>query len=235
VLSAQELASLLDALDSLPGAYSDAVRLLLLTGARREMVLGGRRDEVHLSGEPMWVIPGGPFGRSKSGEPHVIPLSKPAVAVLERRLGKGDLLFPRTKLRRAGDAPKRECMSWSSRYVSELQIAMGTAWLKAAEEPIPLTKDDEPDKEKLALVIPRWTIHNLRHTIATHLREDLGIRSDVVSLLLGHTPEGPRITRTYLRAPLLPERRVALVAWAAWLDGLRDAKAGKLLSWKEQA
>ena len=68
--------------------YTDAVRLLLLTGVRRDMVLGMRRSELEDIGgrEPRWAIPGGFAGRSKSGRPHVVPLSPQALAVIEPRL-----------------------------------------------------------------------------------------------------------------------------------------------------
>jgi integrase len=68
--------------------------------------------------------------------------------------------------------------------------------------------------------VPAWRIHDLRHTGATHLREHFGVSSEVVSLLLGHTPPGPRVTRIYNRAEALPERRAALVAWGDWLERL---------------
>lgn len=239
VLSSIELRSLLDALDSLPGPYSDAVLLLLLTGARREMVLGGTRDELHdLKGdEPRWVIPGGPDGRSKSGEPHVIPLSAAAVVVLERRLediGSGTRLFPRTRLRRRGDEPKSDGMGWSGRYVRDLRTAVGRAWAGHMKMPLPMKKnakgEDVVDEKAVRELIPRWTIHNLRHAIATHLREDLSVPAEVVSMLLGHTPEGPRVTRVYDRARLLPERRAALVALAAWYARLREPGMGRVLA-----
>ncbi len=67
--------------------------------------------------------------------------------------------------------------------------------------------------------LPRWRVHDLRHTLATHLREDLGVQVDVVSLILGHT-FGLPITRLYDRSQLLRERRAALEAWAAWLEKL---------------
>jgi integrase len=80
---------------------ADAARLLLLTGVRRDMVLGMKRAELEdLDGrEPRWVIPGGFEGRSKSGRAHVVPLSPEALAVLRRRFEgtAGELLFAVTR------------------------------------------------------------------------------------------------------------------------------------------
>jgi integrase len=106
------------------------------------------------------------------------------------------LLFAVTRAARAGEVPKHQNLTWSSRAVQAIR--------KATEE-------------KLGGRMPEWRIHDLRHTVATHLREDLKVSSDIVSLILGHTPPGPRVTRIYDRSELLPERRAALVAWASWV------------------
>jgi integrase len=201
VLSTHEIRALLQALAGIDGAYADAVQLLLLTGVRRDMVVGMRRAELEdLEGaDPRWVIPGGFAGRSKSGRAHVVPLSAQALVIIRRRLeaARGDALFPvgrKGKLTRGNpNAP----MTWSSRFVRELR---------------------QRTEEALNAKLPRWTIHNLRHTVGTHLREDLKASGDVVSLVLGHTRPGAAVTRIYDRAEMLAERRAALVAWAAWLD-----------------
>lgn len=195
VLSADELRALLRALDALPGAYSDATRLLLLTAVRLEAVRGARYSELEdLDGkEPRWVVPP---ERNKGGQrQHLVPLSPPAAAIFARRKRKagGDVVFP-TEAARGGPMP------WSSRYVERLRAKMGKA-------------------------IPRWRVHDLRHTVATHLTEDLGVDERVVSLLLGHTLPGvPGISKIYNRAERLADRRSALQAWAEWLEGLRDAR-----------
>ena len=64
--------------------YYQAVRLLLLTGARREEITRLRWDEIqgdtiHLAGS-----------RTKNGEPHLIPLSPQALALLHSRPRIGD-------------------------------------------------------------------------------------------------------------------------------------------------
>ncbi len=69
-----------------------------------------------------------------------------------------------------------------------------------------------------------WKVHLRRAPRATHGREQLKISGDVVSLLLSHTPRGPKVTRNDQRAELLDERREALASWADWLEQLRTGK-----------
>jgi integrase len=203
VLSTAEIRAVWLALDDIGTCYADAVKLLFLTGVRRDMVQGMRRSEVEeLDGfDPRWVIPGGFTGRSKSGRTHVVSLSAPAVEIIRRRLdvAYGQALFPPTR------EAQSESMHWSSRFVQDLRTRA------AAHYGAPMV---------------RWTIHNLRHTVGTHMREDLRVSSEVVSLILGHTPPGPAVSRVYNRAELLPERRAALMAWAGWL--LRDVSDARV-------
>lgn len=209
VLSDVELWILQRALGRLKSSYSDVVRLLLLTGVRRSAVLGMRREELQdLDGpKARWIIPGGHEGRSKSGRGHVVPLSAPAIALLKARLEAvpGPYLFPIAG-RRAGD---EAAAGWSSRYRDQLKTRVArtmAAWRRL--------KELKPEKMR------PWKIHSLRHSMATHMREDLGIASDVVSLALGHAVPGAPVTRVYDRADRLGERRAALEAWAGWLSSL---------------
>ena len=220
VLSAEELWALVRVLDRAPArrrAEADATRLLLLTGVRTAAVLGLRREELHeLEGaEPRWVVPGGPVGRSKSGRAHVVPLSPAAVEVLSRHLGQEQRVFAVTSDRSDGR------LFWRSQWRVWLQRRVART-LNARRRRAGLPP--EP--------VPRWTLHGLRHSLATHLREDLSVAPDVVSLLLGHAVQGPAVSRVYDRAQMLGERRRALEAWAGWLEGLQRPSddAGRLLS-----
>lgn len=195
VLSPHELRLLLRALDESPGAYADAALLLLLTAVRREAVLGMKVPELDdFDGdEPRWTVP---EERSKSGLPHVVPLSPQAVAIIERRLehARGDVVFPPVgrQVGRSGH------MAWSSDWVDAIRARM----VKENEAPI-----------------PSWTVHDLRRTAATQMRERLDVERDLVRLLLGHSARD--VSSIYDRATRLPERRAALVSWAAWIDALR--------------
>jgi len=218
VLAADELRAVLLALDEIEAegfvsriAYSDAARLLLLTGVRRSAVLGMKRGEVEGLGTPgaRWVVPG---DRSKNGKPHLVPLSAQAERLIERRLAavKTAHLFPQYE-----DAEAIEkAMTWSSHFVEDL-------------------------KARAARVLGRkmetWKVHGFRASLATHSREVLKVGGDVVSLLLSHTPPGARITRVYDRSDLLDERRAALIAWARWLNQLKAAEPGKVLAFGRSA
>jgi integrase len=67
-----------------------------------------------------------------------------------------------------------------------------------------------------------WVLHDLRRTCATRLG-DLGTRSEVIELVLGHERKG--IERVYQRHPLLPERAAALQAWAHRIERLLNPEA----------
>ncbi len=72
-----------------------ALKLLLLTAVRRGEVLGARWDEVDHD-QSVWTIPA---NRTKSGREHRVPLSQPALDVLETLIAvrPSDLLFPGTR------------------------------------------------------------------------------------------------------------------------------------------
>jgi integrase len=213
VLSAVELWALREALRQMPTSGSDVVRLLMLTGVRRAMVLGARREEFEgLDGlRPQWVIPGGFEGRTKSKREHVVPLSRQARAlVLERmRASDGNELFPAGEARR-GVRAVSVTKVWRSQYVEFLRARVDRILTEAGADPA-----------------PRWTIHNLRHTTRTHMREQLDVADDVAELILGHTRGG--VEGIYNRAKLLKERRAALDRWADYLDEL-PAPSRKVLA-----
>lgn len=61
--------------------FSQIVRLLILSGQRREEVAGMTWDEVDLA-KAIWSMPG---SRTKNGLPHEVPLSPPMLEILRRR------------------------------------------------------------------------------------------------------------------------------------------------------
>ena len=78
VLTDSELRDIWLAADKLGGPYAALVKLLMLTGQRRDEVARMTWSEVDLDAR-LWTLP---KERSKNGQPHDIPLSDPAVAIL---------------------------------------------------------------------------------------------------------------------------------------------------------
>ena len=78
MLSLEELRRVWDAAGEL-GAFGAIVRLLILTGQRRDEIAELEWREVDLAAA-MISLPG---ARTKNGKPHVVPLARQAVAILE--------------------------------------------------------------------------------------------------------------------------------------------------------
>ena len=81
-----ELRNIWLAADKLGGPFAALVKLLMLTGQRRDEVARMTWSEVDLDAR-LWTLP---KERSKNGQPHDIPLSEPAVAILESLPRIGD-------------------------------------------------------------------------------------------------------------------------------------------------
>lgn len=93
-----EAPTFMPVLASADGKASVALRFLILTVCRTNEVIGSRWDEIDRP-RATWRIPG---ERMKMDEDHSVPLSGPAMAILDemRDGSQGDLIFPA-----AGDEP----------------------------------------------------------------------------------------------------------------------------------
>jgi integrase len=89
VLDDKELARILGATLQIGGPYAGIIELLALTGQRREEVAQLTWDEIDLAGRT-WTLPA---FRTKNGKPHIVHLSKPALAVLMRMPRLGQFVF----------------------------------------------------------------------------------------------------------------------------------------------
>jgi integrase len=78
VLSDDELRLVWAAADKLSGTFGPLVKLLALTGQRRDEIARMRWEEIK---DRVLVLPG---ERTKNGQPHEVPLSTAALAVLQR-------------------------------------------------------------------------------------------------------------------------------------------------------
>jgi integrase len=87
VLTRDELRKLWRSLDD--GPFDDIVRLLLLTGSRRNEIGKLQWGEIDL-GQGMIVLPA---GRTKNGRQHELPLSRQALAIVERQPRRNSTAF----------------------------------------------------------------------------------------------------------------------------------------------
>jgi integrase len=170
------------------GDYGDAVRLLALTGQRREEVGGMLWSEIDLDAA-LWSIGA---ERTKNGLPHDAPLNAAAVAILRRRTRrKGrDLVF---------GSGAGGFTGWS-KAKSALDDRI-TVTLKAAD----------PEAEGMK----PWRIHDLRRTAVTRMA-DLGMLPHVVEAITNHISGSKAgVAGVYNKSVYAAEKRAALDLWGA--------------------
>ena len=188
VLPDDELRRAWFACDAIGWPFSPLFRLLILTGQRRDEVGAMRWSELDLLGRT-WTIP---KGRAKNGIEHVVPLSAPAVVILEalpRIKGKVGLVFTTS-----GET----AVSGFSRAKNRLDAAM-------AAEGDPL--------------LP-WTLHDLRRSFASGCAA-LGIGLPVIEKMLNHVSGSfGGIVGVYQRHSFADEKRAAMDAWGRHIDAV---------------
>jgi len=106
VLDDKELARIIRAARQIGGPYGGIVELLALTGQRREEIAQLTWDEIDLAYRTLTL----PASRTKNGKPHIVHLSRAAIAVLVRapKLGKFVFSLSGTKPFQSFSAAKRE-------------------------------------------------------------------------------------------------------------------------------
>lgn len=171
--------------------YGRIVRLLILTGQRREEIGALRRSEIENLDDPRKAAIALPPERVKNTKAlrklkitaHEIPLSAAAVAVLqEQPQDDRDLIFGEGEGGYSG---------WSrSKKVLE---------------------------EKARLKDP-WTLHDLRRTAATRMA-DLGVQPHVIEAILNHVSgHKAGVAGIYNRSTYAAEKRAALDLWAGHVE-----------------
>lgn len=189
--------------------FGPLVRLLLLTGQRRDEVAGMTRAEV--SGA-VWTIP---KERAKNNQQHVVPLSEAAQAALAsapRIVGRKGFVFTTTG--------ETHVSGWS-----RAKTAIDRGMLAAARQ-----EALEAGADPATATIPRWTFHDLRRTAASGMAR-LGIAVHVVERLLNHRSGTIRgVAAIYNRHDYLAEREAAAEAWGRYVTDLVEGKrAGNVL------
>jgi integrase len=209
VLTPAELRAFWAATDRVGEPFGAALKLLLLTGARRDEVAGMRKQELSEDGAT-WTLPG---ERTKNHRAHVVPLPPLAQRILaDVPHIEGPFVFTTT-----GKKP----ISGFSRMKARLDGLM----LAAAQEQAKAA-GRVPD----AVSIPPWRVHDLRRSAATGMAE-LGIAPHIVEACLNHV-SGARagVAGVYNRATYAAEKETALMRWAAHVEALVSGQPSNVVS-----
>lgn len=188
-LSKAELMTFLTALEEYRGEPNTILgfHLMLLTFVRRTELCGARWEEFDLRAAE-WRIPA---HRMKMRDPHIVPLSRQALAILEQlktRNGHREFVFPNARNPHTYMAPNA---------LNDALRRMGFGG------------DDTIG----------FSTHGFRSTACTLLNE-AGFRSDIIDLQLSHK-ERNHTRVAYNRAVHLQERCVMMQSWADMIDDMK--------------
>ena len=177
--------------------FGPIVRLLILTGQRRDEVAGMAWPEIHKS-EATWLLPG---ERSKNGLPNLVHLSPPALAIVS------DLPAIKSKAGLVFTTTGETAVSGFSKVKARLDASMLDLMRKEAIEGG--IANEEADK----LAVEPWTLHDLRRTLATGCQR-LKFATEITEAVINHV-SGSRagIVGVYQTYKYADEKRTALDAW----------------------
>jgi integrase len=171
--------------------YGDIVRLLVLTGTRREEIGGLKWSEVDLD-QALIVLPP---ERTKNRRMYEIVLSPPALAILKAK--------PR--------------LTWPDGTACDLVFGRGAKgfadWVGSKAD---LDKRIMAARKAMGAEEMRaWTLHDFRRLVSTTMHDQLGIAPHVVESVLGHVGHKSGVAGAYNLALYREEKRRALERWAA--------------------
>jgi integrase len=205
VLSLQELRALWGALDqactlkrgndktpALTLVTVAAIKLLILTGARRSEVAGMRWGELRLD-QGIWHLPS---DRTTNRQAHTIYLSSLAVELIQA-------LQPLS-----GDMPYVFCCRGETTHIHQDTLTGVIYRLRGSAKAKHIKSIDAYPLAD----IPAFSIHDLRRTAATSWGEYLKVTPHVIERMLNHQPQN-KLIATYQRAGYADEQKSA---WSDW-------------------
>ncbi len=218
VLSDAELRSLVRGFDAT--RYGRTLRLLALTGLRRDEVLGAQWSWVDTNAGIMTIPLEAEKAGAMRGEQRLVPLSETAVALLKAQreavmaqgLRASPFVFPTT----TGERPHPDALK---------PVLYRLKGLRSNGQPASTSKHA---KAREAVLPDDVTIHDLRRTVGHRLLTQVKAAPWVIDhVILGHVR--PKVVRTYQPELPLDDAREALTKWAKLLDDIVRAEERALI------
>lgn len=181
-------------ISSMSIVLTSAIKLLVLTGARRGEVAAMRWDELNLN-EGIWTLSP---ERTKNRQAHIIYLSSLSVEILQSLLpisGHSLFVFDTGSYKEGGHIHSDTITGAISRLRGK---STGTKKKLASDAPL--------------ADIPSFSVHDLRRSAATAWGEYLKIEPHIIERMLNHQPLN-KLVATYQRAVYAEEQKEAWVNW----------------------
>ncbi|WP_179959375.1 tyrosine-type recombinase/integrase [Marinobacter changyiensis] len=203
-----------------------ALKVLVLTGARREEVARMEWAELDLD-EGVWTLP---EMRTKNRRGHTVYLSALAVEILRGLSplsGNGFYVFESSRKNRdAHDHSQSMHPDTLSRTIYRLRGDEDNSKGKSKGKKAVAQADSEP--APLA-EMEHFTVHDLRRSAATAWGEYLKTPPHIIERMLNHLPED-KLVATYQRAVYADEQRTAWEAWGALVEQQIAREPGNVVS-----
>lgn len=197
VLSDDELAQVWHAAEQCSAVWSPIVKLLILTGQRRTEVAEMRWPEIDLDAGT-WTLPS---DRTKNKRSHEVPLTDSAVVLIND--------IPPLEYDAGGGGSMRESPFVFTTTGKSPFSGYSKAKVSLDRKILEIRRAKDSD----AQAMQRWTLHDLRRTVAKGMAR-LGIHPHIADALLNHKDGTIRgVAAVYNRHAYLEERRAALELW----------------------
>lgn len=193
-----------------------AIKILILTGARRGEVAAMRWDELNFD-DDTWIIPS---QKTKNRQTHIIflsPLAKELLRSLMSLTGHLPFVFD-TGLNIDGHIHIDALTRSLRRLRVKDEISKETAdIIDIADNQNPKKKKKKIKTEPPLKDMKPFTVHDLRRSGATAWGEHLKIQPHVIERMLNHQPLN-KLIRTYQHATYLEEQKAAWLAWGKLIE-----------------
>ena len=223
-LEFSELFEVWDAAGKMAYPACHIMRLLILTGLRREEATGARWEEFDLD-KGIWTIPA---ERMKGGKAsHVVHLTPQILDIFLSAAVTLVVTVNKVQLNPADNPIEHAAKITPFCFTTTLESSF--SGFSRAKEII----DRHVTKARANngfQPMPHWTPHDLRRTLSTRWAE-LGVPQLITELVLDHTPVSRRgIAGVYNHFEHLDDRKVALENWSALVaSGTAPPKGYKLM------